>query len=77
MIFILAYRDFNKYFTYFHLIFFSNDLWQLDPRTDLMIQMLPENFFSSMALNIVITFLITLGLVQVISFFTMVKVNKN
>ena len=40
----LASKDFTKYFTYFHLVFFDNDLWILDPRTDLMIQMLPEAF---------------------------------
>ena len=27
--------DFTKYFIIFHKIFFTNDLWQLDPRTDL------------------------------------------
>ena len=64
---ILAYNNFNKYFTYFHLVFFSNDLWILNPETDLMIQMLPENFFSGMALNILITFLIFLSLLQVVS----------
>lgn len=64
---ILAYNNFNKYFTYFHLIFFSNDLWLLNPETDLMIQMLPENFFSGMALNILITFLVFLSLLQVVS----------
>lgn len=44
--------NFNKYFTYFHLMFFTNDLWLLDPRTDLMIQMLPESFFINMAKKI-------------------------
>lgn len=64
----LAYSDFNKYFTYFHLIFFSNDLWQLDPRTDLMIQMLPENFFSGMALNILVQFLILITGLQIVNY---------
>ena len=31
--------DFNKYFTYFHVILFNNELWLLNPNTDLMIQM--------------------------------------
>lgn len=64
----LAYRDFNKYFTYFHHIFFTNDLWILDPSTDLMIQMLPEEFFSGMAINIMVTFLVYLAILQVISY---------
>ncbi|HLS52914.1 MAG TPA: TIGR01906 family membrane protein [Tissierellaceae bacterium] len=63
---ILAYIDFNKYFTYFHLIFFTNDLWILDPNKDLMIQMLPENFFMGMAKNILLSFLLYLAIIQVI-----------
>ncbi|MDD7363125.1 MAG: TIGR01906 family membrane protein [Peptoniphilus sp.] len=39
----------------FHEIFFSNDLWLMDPKTDLMIQMLPESFFFGMAKRIGIT----------------------
>lgn len=64
----LAYRDFNKYFTYFHLIFFTNDLWILDPNTDLMIQMLPEEFFVGMATNIMISFLVYLAILQIVSY---------
>lgn len=37
--------DFNRYFTYFHLIFFTNDLWILNPKTDRLIVMYPEGFF--------------------------------
>lgn len=65
---VLAYQDFNKYFTYFHHIFFTNDLWILNPKTDLMIQMLPENFFFGMATNIMISFLIYLAILQVMSY---------
>ena len=53
---VMVYFDFNKYFTYFHYIFFTNDLWLLDPDTDLLIQMLPEEFFSSMAIRIGVSF---------------------
>lgn len=65
---ILATRDFNKYFTYFHLIFFRNDLWILDPRTDLMIQMLPEEFFMNMAANIMLSFFVLLAIIQLIGY---------
>lgn len=37
--------DFERWFTFFHEVFFSNDLWLLDPRTDLMINMVPEIYF--------------------------------
>lgn len=40
-----AIMDFDKWFTGFHLVFFTNDLWQLDVETDRLIQMFPLNFF--------------------------------
>lgn len=54
---LLMYIDFNKYFNYFHRIFFTNDLWLLDPNTDILIQMLPLEFFSSMAYRILLFFI--------------------
>lgn len=48
--------DFTKYFIIFHKIFFTNDLWQLDPRTDLLINIVPEPFFMDTAARIGITF---------------------
>lgn len=65
---IMIYSDFNKYFTYFHYIFFTNDLWLLDPNTDLLIQMLPEEFFMSMAKNIVLSFLGFVATIQGIGY---------
>lgn len=44
--------DFNKYFLLFHEMFFRNDLWLLNPETDLLIRMLPEGFFFDMVLRI-------------------------
>lgn len=41
--------DFNAVFLRFHALFFDNDLWMLDPRTDLMIRLLPEPFFAAVA----------------------------
>ncbi len=49
---ILLATDFDFYFTLFHKIFFNNDLWLLDPRTDLMINLVPEPFFMHTALTI-------------------------
>ena len=65
---ILASIDINRYFTYFHLLFFSNDLWILNPKTDLMIQMLPEEFFMGMAKNIMLLFFIYLAILQVLGY---------
>ncbi len=48
----MATQDFNAVFVKFHEMFFSNDLWLLDPATDRMIVLLQEEFFSAMALRI-------------------------
>lgn len=68
LLFLMIYFDFSKYFTLFHHIFFSNDLWILDPRTDLLIQMLPEDFFMSMATRIVVFFMGYVSIIQFIGF---------
>lgn len=52
--------DFNKYFVIFHEIFFDNDLWILDWKTDLLIRMLPEGFFFDMVVRISSIFAILL-----------------
>ena len=49
--------DFTKYFTCFHLIFFDNDDWILDPKTDLLINIVPEGFFRDTAYTIAFLFL--------------------
>lgn len=61
---LMIYFDFNKYFTIFHHIFFTNDLWLLNPKTDLLIQMLPEDFFMSIASRIVVFFVAFLTIIQ-------------
>lgn len=48
--------DFSKYFIVFHHIFFNNDLWMLDPRTDLLINIVPEPFFMDTATRIGVTY---------------------
>ena len=48
--------DFSKYFIVFHHIFFDNDLWILNPATDMLINIVPEPFFMDTALRIGITF---------------------
>lgn len=65
--------DFNRYFTYFHMIFFDNDLWLLDPNEDLLIQMLPEEFFIDIFNRILLFFISTLAIIQLISYILMMK----
>lgn len=49
---ITAAIDFDASFTMFHKIFFDNDLWILYPETDLIINILVEDFFRDMAVKI-------------------------
>ncbi|MBR2717876.1 MAG: TIGR01906 family membrane protein [Clostridia bacterium] len=37
--------DFDGLFVLFHQLSFANDLWLLDPRTDLLIRLMPTGFF--------------------------------
>ena len=47
--------DFNMFWTYFHEVFFPmNDLWLLDPRTDILINIVPEEFFFALVTRIIV-----------------------
>ena len=48
--------DFDSLFLLFHRLSFTNDLWLLDPRTDLMIQLMPTSFFIEYAAVIAAVF---------------------
>ncbi len=53
---IWAAMDFNAFWIQFHEVFFDNDLYLLDPRTELLIRMVPEQFFYDLVMRIVIGF---------------------
>ncbi len=44
--------DFSSAFTFFHETLFTNDLWLLNPETDLLLRLLPEQFFADIAATI-------------------------
>lgn len=69
--------DFSKYFIVFHHIFFNNDLWLLDPRTDMLINIVPEPFFMDTALRIGITFAVLVVLFFGINLFLWKKALRN
>lgn len=60
---VLLSTDFTKYFTYFHLLFFDNDDWILNPKTDLLINIVPEGFFRDTAFLIAGLFLMVSAVV--------------
>ncbi|UCE98209.1 MAG: TIGR01906 family membrane protein [Dehalococcoidia bacterium] len=65
--------DFDSFFLQFHLISFTNELWQLDPTKDYLIMLFPQGFWYDATLfcallTVGLAFLIT-GLVIVYLFF--------
>lgn len=42
---VTALTGFEELFTRFHVVFFPNGLWQLDPTQDHLVQMFPEDFW--------------------------------
>ncbi len=57
-----AVLDFNTFWTNFHLIFFRNDLWLLNPNTDRLILMVPLDFFMALVTRIILATLAGLTL---------------
>ncbi len=76
IIWFLLQGDFYQYFTRFHEIFFVNDLWLLNPKTDLLINMFPLEFFNDMAIQIILYFTVQLIAIASIGYFIS-KTNKN
>jgi len=60
---IYVFIDFDTFWTNFHHIFFSgNDLWLLDPSSDVLIMMVPGTFFNDLVWKIIIIFVITIAI---------------
>lgn len=69
--------NFSENFVKFHLMFFDNDLWILNPETDLMIRMLPEHIFESIVMRVGKISIIGLLLMEVIFLLIKRKVGKH
>ena len=52
--------DFTSFWTWFHTVFFDNDLWLMDPRVSFMINMLPEIIFNQLVISIALFLCIVL-----------------
>ena len=70
---VLACIDFNSLFVLFHQVAFTNDLWLLNPQTDLLIRLMPTQFFMSYAA--IIGGLWLLGMVGLLVYAT-IRINK-
>jgi len=66
--------DFNSAFNFFHEVLFTNDLWLLDYRTDLLIRLCPSSMFMNMGARIGIDSLVWVLLILIFTtVFTTVK----
>lgn len=65
--------DFSGAFVKFHEIFFNNQLWQLDPSTDLLIRFMPEEFFISGFIKILAYYTISIFVIHICSFYYVAK----
>lgn len=65
--------DFTSFWTWFHTLFFSNQLWLLDPATDFMINMLPETIFYQLVLSCALEVIMVVGCVLVFSIYYLLK----
>ncbi|MGE5678296.1 MAG: TIGR01906 family membrane protein [Pseudomonadota bacterium] len=65
LVVILMSVDFYKYFTVFHKIFFTNDLWLLDPAVDRLVNIFPEQFFTDMAFRIAYLYIAEMAVILI------------
>lgn len=55
--------DFDSFWTFFHKIFFAgNDLWLLDLQRDILIMIVPPEFFNNLVVTILISFVLLISL---------------
>ena len=59
--------DFDHSFEMFHLMFFDNDYWILDPRVDLLINMVPQGFFIHISIYIGLLLILFSAVIIVVS----------
>lgn len=67
--------DFDSLFILFHRISFTNNLWLLNPGTDLLIRLMPTDFFIHYAVILCITWLAVL-LLMTFSAFYFLRISK-
>lgn len=76
LLFISSY-GFTEFWFKFHGVFFTNDLWLLNPATDMMILLLPEQFFFDLVFKSLLFFGIITGLLIILSLIRVSFVRRN
>jgi integral membrane protein (TIGR01906 family) len=70
---LLIFVNFDKFFIKFHEIFFSNDLWLLNPEKDNLINMFPLQFFYDITRKIFVNIFIVSSILII---FAKLKISK-
>ncbi len=70
---VAAALGFDRLFTRFHTLFFSNDFWQLDPRRDHLVQMFPFPFWELAATLLVVMTVVEAVLLAVAARWTLAR----
>lgn len=65
---IFAFVNFDKFWTMFHKVFFTNDLWLMDYKKDLLVNLFPEGLFMDLVFKILFRFALIFGLVNITAF---------
>lgn len=68
--------DFSTLFYQLHILFFDNDLWLLNPATDNLIKMYPQEIFQALATKSIILALVIAGMALTISLYKPRKEGK-
>lgn len=58
LIVLPAIINFDIFWIFFHKVLFRNDLWMMDPYESLMINLLPQEVFNKITINVITTFFI-------------------
>ncbi|MEK6862595.1 MAG: TIGR01906 family membrane protein [Nanoarchaeota archaeon] len=76
LILFLSLLNFNIAFTKFHLIIFSNNLWQLNSETDNLINLFPLEFFYDITKQIIINILISSFILIILTLIIKIKIKQ-
>ncbi|MBE6053745.1 MAG: TIGR01906 family membrane protein [Clostridium sartagoforme] len=68
--------DFSKTFIVFHKLFFNNDYWIFDEKTDPIIRVLPEEVFMIYSLFIIVLVILAIILYKILYYNNKYKVNN-
>lgn len=69
LITFFAFINFDKFWVFFHKIFFRNDLWLMNPQYDALVNLFPENLFKDLVYLIIKKFFLIFGGINLLAYF--------